>query len=141
MNLYVSHMRTGHWQWHGSHRLPGSWFGPLRNASDLHSLLASRPYLHGRIPPVSDWTACLLVVTALGEAPTGGHAVKVNEIVCLADAIRVTVHVRSPAPTDLVIQALTYPVDSVCLRRDLVPTCVPWIFLDQTGQRLVSDIE
>lgn len=141
MNLYVSDMKTSHWRWHGSPRLTKSWFGLLKATHDLEALLAIHPHLRGHLSTVTDWTTSLVVVAALGETPTGGYAVKIHEIVRTGDLVRVTVHMRNPAPTDFVIQALTYPIDSVCLRRDLVSADLSWIFLDQTGRRLVSDAE
>jgi hypothetical protein len=140
VKLYACDRKITGWQWCDQPSLAGCWFGLLRDSDEFERFLASRPYLRGLIPAVEDWRAHLLVVAALGEAPTGGYAVRIREIVRLNGALKVVVYLRSPAPDDFVFQTINYPVDSVHVPRDRVPAGLPWIFIDQNGRLLARDV-
>lgn len=140
VTVYQVEASTGNWQWHRKGLLPGSWFGALGSAAELANLLSTRPFLQGRIPLDVDWTRELLVIAALGEAPTGGHAVRILRVSCDGRVANVVTHLRSPAPADYVTQVITYPVDVVHVGRDLIPgaAAIEWRFVDQRGTRLAS---
>lgn len=139
VTIYIAQVPVGDWQWHRGALLRDSWFGVVEDEYDLQRLLLSRPYLRGRLSGGTDWSSELVVVAALGEAPTGGHAVRIERILSEVPEVRVVTHLRSPHPGDFVTQAITYPVDSVHLRRDLVPPNAQWIFVDQYGRQLTSE--
>ena len=104
MKLYACDRKITGWQWCDQPNLPGCWFGVLRDSDEFECFLASRPYLRGLIHAPGDWRTHLLVVAALGEAPTGGYAVKIHEIVRRSGALQVIVYLRSPAPGDFVFK-------------------------------------
>jgi hypothetical protein len=141
MTVYTAQAPTENWRWHRKDLLSGSWFGTVTSPGSLQALLATRPFLKGRVPTNVDWAQELLVLAVLGEAPTGGHAVRVRHIVRDGQTVRVLVHLRSPAPEDFVTQVITFPLDVVCLRRDQVPAGANtrWTFVDQRGNVLQPD--
>lgn len=57
------------------------------------------------------------ILVAWGEKPTGGYAVRIEEILAGRDADVVVVRLTAPGPTDVVTQALTYPFDLAAFKR------------------------
>lgn len=56
------------------------------------------------------------VLVAMGERPTGGYQVELNDVIETADYILLEVVYRTPGAGDLVSQALTYPCLVVAVR-------------------------
>jgi hypothetical protein len=53
-----------------------------------------------------------------GEKPTGGYSIKITEAKQVGDSIEIRYTTKSPAPEDMVTQALTYPKDTVKVKVD-----------------------
>ena len=133
--VYESNNPATGWNWHDGDLPTDHWFGVLENNQQLTALLAERPYLQERLPAEINWKEEVLVVAALGAAPTGGYAVRINQITSSSKSMQVQLAMKSPAPSDMVIQIITYPVDSVCLQRSkLGPSDAKWHFVDTKGQ-------
>ncbi len=83
----------------------------VRDAQGWAALWAE--HVAGRIPeppvPEVDFTREMVIGYFLGERPTGGYFVEVQEIWVLESKVWVRVVVTSPRPGDPVIQVLTQP--------------------------------
>jgi len=112
---------TNRWRWHDSGLPEGSWFGFIADAEELATLLKERPFLAGRLPDGVNWEREGLVVASLGEAPSGGYAVRIVEVAAAGGRIHVKTAIKSPGPNDMVIQVITYPVDAVRLEKEALP--------------------
>ncbi|MCK8826914.1 protease complex subunit PrcB family protein [Natroniella acetigena] len=76
------------------------------------------------------------VYVGLGERPTGGYGIQINQIRREDDILIVVVKARGPAPTDMVTQAITYPHDLVQLEEEEVAGVKQVIFIDQEGEKI-----
>ncbi|WP_408954405.1 protease complex subunit PrcB family protein [Natroniella sp. ANB-PHB2] len=76
------------------------------------------------------------VYVSLGERPTGGYGIQINQIRRADDALIVVVKARGPASSDMVTQAITYPHDIVQLEEEEVAGLDQVIFIDQTGEKI-----
>ena len=82
-------------------------------------------HVAGRYPkpelPFVDFVREMVIGYFLGERPTGGYVVEVEEIWVMEGKVSVRVGVRSPPPGDPVIQVLTQPCHLVRLGRFDLP--------------------
>jgi hypothetical protein len=60
----------------------------------------------------------LLITLDWGEKPTGGYIIKILEAKQVGSTIEVKYMTKSPGPSDIVTQALTYPKDSIKVKVD-----------------------
>lgn len=65
--------------------------------------------------PAVDFAERIVVVAAMGERPTGGFSVEVEEVRTTEDGLRVVVREVSPGPECIVTQAFTQPVTAVAV--------------------------
>ena len=126
MNAVVIYSADGHydtWTWHIGAWPADRWLGVLHSAQELADLLQARPYLEGRLPRAeqTEWRREALVVAALGEAPSGGYAVRIRQVRVAERRQQVTLALKSPSPESLVIQIVTYPVDTVRVPKAELP--------------------
>jgi len=65
------------------------------------------------VPPLPslDFRQVRVLVAALGERPSGGFAIRIQEVVRHRDHLEVKLAVTVPGPTCVVTMALTQPVD------------------------------
>lgn len=78
---------------------------------EVHALRTPVP----EAPPV-DFDERIVVVAAMGERPTGGHSVAVEDVKPSEEGYLVVVREVSPGEGCVVTQALTQPVTAVALR-------------------------
>jgi hypothetical protein len=78
---------------------------------------------HSPIPelPDVDFTREMLVVTALGERPTGGYGILIDSAFETPSGITIGVRTISPGQGCVVTQAVTQPVDLARLARSDAP--------------------
>lgn len=138
VTIFSSQAATDAWQWHKDKPLPYAWYGVVESAAQLQSLLADHAFLTDRLPVDIDWSKDALLVAALGEAPTGGYAVRIRQVIRQGGELQVVVHRRSPGSGDLVTQVFTYPVDCVRLKRDQLAGAGRIAFVDQKGLRFFT---
>ena len=60
----------------------------------------------------------IVVTLDWGQKPTGGYIIKILEAKQVGSTIEVKYMTKSPGPSDIVIQALTYPKDSIKVKVD-----------------------
>lgn len=137
MIVYKANNPATDWQWPGSDLPADRWCGVLESRQQMAALLTERPYMQERLPQDINWEKEVLVVATLGAAPTGGYAIRINRITANLSLMQVQVAMKGPAPSDIVIQMITYPVDSIrLLRSSLGQSEVKWQFVDQTGRQI-----
>ncbi len=138
--LYTADTPATGWQWQAGDWPADRWLRVVDSEASLADLLRARPYLQGRLPGPLDWTQEFLVVAALGVAPSGGYAIRIDKITAAGADVEVRVSGKSPAPSDMVIQIITYPVDAVRLKRAIFlgvgVADTNWRFVDQNGRQV-----
>jgi protease stability complex PrcB-like protein len=84
------------------------------------------------VQPQVDFSRDLVIAVALGERPTGGHAIEIQRVTRAGGNLRIEVLETSPAPECMTTAALTQPVDVV-----MVPTTgvSGWSFIDRNATR------
>lgn len=89
---------------------------------DVESWKAFWEQLHSNIspsppaPPV-DFDNRVVIAAAMGRRPTGGYAIRIEEISRVGDDLRVIVVETSPGPTCMTTQALSAPATAVSVPR------------------------
>jgi hypothetical protein len=63
--------------------------------------------------PAVDFGADAVVLVAMGTRPSGGHAIRIDDVSRSGDVIYVRVTQSSPGPTCITTAALTQPADAV----------------------------
>jgi len=86
-------------------------------------------------PPREDYDKYLLLFAYLGEVPSGGYGIYVEEINQVGQEVLVRVRTVSPEPGQIVTQALDYPYEYVRLQKDLLSrgSSLTFTFVDQKG--------
>jgi hypothetical protein len=89
----------------------------VRDAAGLETLwkLAYGDESTGSPLPEVDFETHLVLAVALGERPTGGYAIRVGEVVPVADGLEARIEVTAPGRACAVSLAFTQPVDFVAL--------------------------
>ncbi|MCK8817825.1 protease complex subunit PrcB family protein [Natroniella sulfidigena] len=76
------------------------------------------------------------VYASLGERPTGGYGIQINQVRRADDALIVVVKAVGPGPSDMVTQAITYPHDLVELEEEELEGVEQVVFIDQEGEKI-----
>lgn len=80
--------------------------------AQLHANISPRPPA-----PIVDFDNRAVVAAAMGRRPTGGHAIRIEEITRVGDDLHVVVLETSPGPTCLTTQAFSAPATAVSVPR------------------------
>ena len=81
----------------------------------------------------------LAVYITLGEAPTGGYNIQIQEVRKLGEKLIVTSKAVSPAPDQIVTQVITYPYDLVRLSASEVQNITEVIFYTAEGKEIKKE--
>ena len=80
--------------------------------NELQGAVQPRPEL-----PLIDFDENMVIVAAMGQRPTGGYSIEVEDVLGTDGGLAVQVVESSPSPTCLVAQAVTMPVTAVVVTR------------------------
>jgi len=122
------------WRWSGS-SFRDQYLALLLSETDLRRARTALPDHVWRQAgaQMQRWLAegdTAVVVAYLGQAPTGGYAIRVQRVEISEDAgantdttpsVTVTVARRRPGPGEFVTQAFTHPLDVVPIGKDRLP--------------------
>lgn len=96
-----------------------------------HSLL---PRLHGQVPSCPpDFNEEFVIGLFLGEKPTGGYSVQVEEVEYRTGQLVLKVHIVEPPPKAAVVMVLTYPGVIISIKRDHLPDQVAKVVVIDKG--------
>jgi hypothetical protein len=94
-------------------RTPAEWTALWREA---HSIQVPPPAV-----PKVDFDKEMVIAVFMGQRPTGGYAITIEDVVFGDKEIRVTVREQSPPPDALTTQALTQPFHMVVVKKSALP--------------------
>jgi len=134
------------WRWREA-PLPDQYLALVVDEADLHLVQLALPdYVWAQhAEQLTQWVQSgkAAVVAYLGEAPTGGYAIRVRQVRVDAQiprpVVTVVVDRRSPGPGEFVTMAITHPIDLVPVERERLPE-PPFLvrFVDRSGRRLAE---
>lgn len=147
--LVVYEANVPDWRWRGTSP-PDQFLALLTSEEDARRAQAALPdSVWAQIGPQIDELLAegdtAVVIAYLGEAPTGGYAIRVRRIAvheptagtAERPVVTVTVARRQPTPDEFVIQIFTHPYDMVTIPKNRLPA-EPFdvAFLDDEGNEL-----
>lgn len=83
--------------------------------------------------PEVDFSKELVIVTAMGQRPTGGYSIQIAKVETAAGKVKVYVQRKSPAKGSMTIQVLTAPFEFVAIPKTDLP--VEFLEMDKPGTR------
>jgi len=99
----------------------------------------------GAASPVPDYqvtadsSASWAITAAMGEQRTGGYSIRIDRLTLGGTVLTVTVSTTAPAPGAVTIQVITYPSDTVRVKREDLPRGdLSVVFVDSQGARLAE---
>ncbi|ADQ03629.1 hypothetical protein Calow_0009 [Caldicellulosiruptor owensensis OL] len=88
-------------------------------AGDIKSGIAAKDYINGIVDKQNSEVTYQMkdgyIYIYWGQKPTGGYLIKIKELKYINGILYVYYYTKSPAPTDMVTQVITYPSDKAKL--------------------------
>ncbi len=79
------------------------------------------------------------ITVGMGEQRTGGYSIRIEKLRLTGNALTVTVSTATPPPGAVTIQVITYPSDTVRVKREDLPGGdLKVLFVDSRGARLAE---
>lgn len=134
------------WNWTGP-SLPDQYIALLVDESDLQSAQRALPAqvwasTEDSLQEFLSRGESAVVVAYLGEAPTGGYAIRVRSVRVDTDdrpSVTVAIARRRPSPDEFVTQTVSYPYEMVPIQRNKLPEGPFSVrFVDMNGRPLES---
>lgn len=114
----------------------GPGFAAVTTEAELERAWAQLP----QAPPVPqvDWDREWVVAAFMGERPTGGYRITMDEARVAGREVRIRVTTREPGPTDVVTMVITYPAHWAAVERPGRPGDYDVIWYDDEGHVLAA---
>jgi hypothetical protein len=130
--LYENPRDSSGWVFEGSRRVQ---YAVARSEEEWGSSLAKLEPPPRNVPDV-DWASEFPILVYLGEFPTGGYAVQIDEVTAKGRTIVVQVSRQSPPPGAVLTMAFTYPMHMITLSRDHLVGIEKVRFVSREGELL-----
>lgn len=88
--------------------------------------------------PEVDWDREWVAAAFMGQRPTGGYRITMEDVRVAGREVRILVHSREPGPTDVVTMVITYPSHWAAVERPARPGDYAVIWHDEEGHVLAA---